>query len=60
MELLTPTLTKIITNQLLLILLEEANHEKSSQNNWSTLHAELPHIGRLFRKIFFTAIQKDS
>ena len=32
-ELLIPTLNKFISYQFLLILLEEANHKQSSQNN---------------------------
>ena len=32
-ELLIPTLNKFISYQLLLILLEGANHDQSSQNN---------------------------
>ena len=32
-ELLIPTLNKIISYQFLLLLLERANHEQSSQNN---------------------------
>ena len=36
-ELLIPTLNKFISYQLLLVLLEGANHEQSSQNNESFL-----------------------
>ena len=35
-RLLTPILNKIISNQFLLVLLEGASHEQSSQNNQST------------------------
>ena len=41
MELLKPTLNKIISYQFLLILLEGTNYEQSSQNNhstWCNLH----------------------
>ena len=36
MELLKPTLSKIINYQFLFILLEGTNHEQSSQNNQCT------------------------
>ena len=47
MELLIPTLNKFITYQFLLILLEGANHEQSSQNNFSTCGTTK------YKKLFF-------
>ena len=60
MELLIPTLNKFISYQFLLVLLEGANHEQSSQNNYSTcgtLPPEVWEVFAFFLKKLFAAIQ---
>ena len=47
MELLIPALHKIISYQLLVILLKGANHERSSQNSFS-LHGALKKVWEEF------------
>ena len=56
-ELLIPSLNKFISYQFLLILLEGANHEQTSQNN-----VVLPPKvwGIFLKKKLFTAVQKKS
>ena len=48
MELLIPTLNKFISYQFLLVLLEGANHEQSSQNNYSTCGTLPPEVWEFF------------
>ena len=53
MELLIPTLNKIISYQFLLILLEGTNHEQSSQSNESICLIPPKIWGDIFRKEVF-------
>ena len=56
-ELLVPSLNKFISYQFLLILLEGANYEQTSQNNVVLP----PKVWGIFsKKKFFTAVQKKS